>query len=72
MLYATLLGTPSSRAVTLVDVPVADPTRVRRLGSEIPPRADREGDGDLRIDVSSDWAACPAHSFCLGPASEVS
>jgi alpha-L-fucosidase len=67
VLYATLLGTPSSRVVTLVDVPIEDPGRVRQLGVASPPRARREGDGDLRIEVASGWAERPAHGLCLGP-----
>lgn len=66
-LYATLLGTPTSRTVTIVDVPVTDETRVRQLGCAEPPRATREGNGDLRIEVASDWAHRPAHSLFLGP-----
>ncbi|MGI9658802.1 MAG: alpha-L-fucosidase [Gaiellaceae bacterium] len=66
-LYATLLGTPASRFVTLVDVPVADPDQVRQLGSAQPPRAQREGNGDLKVEVASGWAQRPAHSLALGP-----
>ena len=66
-LYATLLGTPSSRSVTFVDVPVAEPAFVRQLGSDSPPRVRREGDGDLRVEIPGAWADRPAHAFRLGP-----
>jgi len=66
-LYATLLGTPASRVVTLVDVPVADPDQVRQLGSAEPPGARPEGNGDLKVEVASAWAQRPAHSLALGP-----
>jgi alpha-L-fucosidase len=66
-LYATLLGTPSTRAVTLVDVPVADESSVRQLGSPERPRASRSGGGDLRVEVATGWADRPCHSLCLGP-----
>ncbi|MGH0033789.1 MAG: alpha-L-fucosidase [Myxococcota bacterium] len=66
-LYATLLGTPDTRSVTLVDVPVADPGRVRQLGRSEAPSAIREGNGDLRIEVASGWAERPAHGLALGP-----
>ncbi len=66
-LYATLLGTPSGRDVTLVDVPVADGATVRQLGGAERPTIRREGDGDLRISVAAGWADRPAHGFDLGP-----
>jgi alpha-L-fucosidase len=65
-LFATLLGTPESRAVTLVDVPLEDEAEVVQLGSPEPPRVRREGDGDLRVEVASGWADRPAHSLRLG------
>jgi alpha-L-fucosidase len=67
-LYATLLGTPTNRAVTLVDVPVQDEASVAQLGSSEAPRVLREGDGDLRVEVASGWADRPAHSLYLGVA----
>jgi alpha-L-fucosidase len=66
-LYATLLGTPSSRVATLVDVPVGGGEPVVQLESPAkPPRVQREGDGDLTVEVASGWADRPAHSLRLG------
>jgi alpha-L-fucosidase len=65
-LYATLLGTPVDRTVTLVDVPVKDGVQVVQLESPEPPRAQREGNGDVRVEVASGWSERPAHSLCLG------
>ena len=64
-LYATLLGTPASRAVTFVDVPVADGEDARRLGAEAPAPTRREG-ADLRVEIDGDWPGRPAHAFRLG------
>ena len=66
-LYATLLGCPSARNVTFVDVPVEDGGDVRQLGTDSPVHAIREG-GDLRVEITRDWADGPAHSFQLGRA----
>ncbi len=68
ILYATLLGTPTGRTVTFVDVPTADPAAVALLGDPRPPRAARVGDGDMRVEIGSNWPDRPAHGLRLGPA----
>ncbi len=66
-LYATLLGKPGGRAVTLIDVPIADEASVRVLGQTEAPRVTREGDGDVTIEAAGDWADRPVQCLCLGP-----
>ena len=65
-LYATLLGTPESRVVTLVDAPALEDAAVTYLGSPEKPQSRRQGDGNLVIEITSNWSDQPAHSFCLG------
>jgi alpha-L-fucosidase len=65
-LYATLLGTPTARSVTLVDVPLADGADVAQLGAAGSPRTVREANGDLRIEVAAGWADRPAQCLRLG------
>lgn len=68
LLYATLLGRPDGRAVTLVDVPIAVAANVRVLGQSELPRVARAGTRDWRIEASAEWADRPAHAICLGTA----
>jgi alpha-L-fucosidase len=68
--YATLLGTPAGRVVTLVDAPVIDPTRVRLLGVDATVVARRCGEGDLRIEVADQWLEQPVHAISLGPVAD--
>jgi alpha-L-fucosidase len=64
--YASVLGTPSGRSLTLVDVPVVDPDAVRHLAPDPALTATREGAGDLRLEIEGDWPDRPAHAFALG------
>ncbi len=65
LLYATLLGTPTGRIVTLVDAPALEDGSVARVGDPETPRS-RRREGDLEIEITSPWSDQPAHSFCLG------
>ena len=65
VLYATLLGRPTTRAVTLVDVPVHDPGEVKSMG-DLPTRAVSSGGGDWTIEIQGDWPDRPAHTLRLG------
>ena len=64
-LYAVLLGTPSTRRVTFVDVPEGEEGAVRVLGGAPAPRTTREG-GDLVVEIAGDWADRPAHALRIG------
>ncbi len=71
-LYATLLGTPTSGVVTLVDAPDIESDAVVHLGSSRNLQSRRREDGSLRIEVGSSWSDQPAHSLCLGRIPEAS